>query len=88
MLFIHRFFNQLIHQKIHFPQKFGTIFKLLNENNVNMEMRKENNDKRRRKIIRKCAELVRSVKPGHNSVIAWEKETSHAFNIWKVNPAA
>ncbi|MGN6164241.1 MAG: hypothetical protein ACTHOF_06860 [Flavisolibacter sp.] len=53
-----------------------------------MEMRKENTEKRRRKIIRKCAELVRSVKPGQSSVIAWEKETSHSFNIWKVHPAA
>ena len=53
-----------------------------------MEMRKENREKRRKKIIHKCAELVRSVKPGHNSVIAWEKETSHSFKFWKTYPAA
>ena len=68
--------------------KFGTIFKLLNKNYVIMEMRKENREKRRKKIIHKCAELVRSVKPGHNSVIAWEKETSHSFKFWKTYPAA
>jgi len=53
-----------------------------------MKMRKESREKRTRKIIRKCAELVRSVKPGHNSVAAWEKETTHSFNIWKIHPAA
>jgi hypothetical protein len=53
-----------------------------------MEMRKESTEKRRRKIIRKCAELVRSVKPGQSSVEAWQRETSRAFNIWKMHPAA
>jgi hypothetical protein len=64
------------------------FFKLLKENNVIMEMHRNNTEKRRRKIIRKCAELVRSVKPGQISVTTWQKEISYSFNVWKVNPAA
>jgi len=57
---------------------------------VIMEMPRENTEKRRRKIIHKSAELVRSVKPGHATVAVWEREQEQArtFNIWKMNPAA
>lgn len=52
-----------------------------------MEMRRENTEKRRRKLVHRSAELVRSVKPGQASVVVWEKE-SRTTNIWKMNPAA
>jgi hypothetical protein len=55
---------------------------------VIMEMRKESTEKRRRKIVHRGAELVRSVKPGQASVQAWEKETTRSFDFSKVYPAA
>lgn len=53
-----------------------------------MEMRKETTEKRRRKIVHRGAELVRSVKPGQASVQAWEKETTRSFDFTKLHPAA
>ena len=55
---------------------------------VIMEMRKESTEKRRRKIVHRGAELVRSVKPGQASVQAWEKETTRSFDFSKLYPAA
>ncbi len=50
-----------------------------------MEMRKENNtEKRRRKIIQKSPELVRSVKPGQSSVAVWQREEQNSRSgFWK-----
>lgn len=53
-----------------------------------MEMRRENTEKRRRKIIHKNAELVRSVKPGQASVAVWERSNERTLSIWKMNSAA
>jgi hypothetical protein len=53
-----------------------------------MEMRRENADRRRRKVVHKTAELVRSVKPGQSSVPVWQKEELRSFNVWKSHPAA
>lgn len=51
-----------------------------------MEMRSENNKKRRR--IQRAATLVRSVKPGQASVLVWQKQTSNLANLWTNSPAA
>jgi len=69
-------------------KKFGTIFNSCIENSVIMEMRKMNTEKRRRKIIHKGAELVRSAKPGQTSTAVWQREPERSFNIWKIHPAA
>ena len=53
-----------------------------------MEMRRENTDKRRRKIVHRNAELVRSVKPGHATVAVWERNQDRSEGIWKMNSAA
>jgi hypothetical protein len=53
-----------------------------------MEMRRENTEKRRRKIVHKNAELVRSVKPGQATVAVWERAQDRSLSIWKMNPAA
>lgn len=50
-----------------------------------MEMRNENN-KRRRKMIQRPI-LVRSVKPGQTSVQSWERKTS-ASNLWNFGTSA
>ena len=53
-----------------------------------MEMRSENNEKRRRKPIQKTPVLVRSVKPGQVSQV-WERESTSTTGMWKLNmPAA
>ena len=53
-----------------------------------MEMRSENNERRRRKVIQKSKVLVRSVKPGQASQV-WERETASTPGMWKFNlPAA
>jgi hypothetical protein len=52
-----------------------------------MEMNNQNS-KRKRKIIQKEPVLIRSVKPGQTSVPAWQKETSSASGLWKVNTSA
>jgi hypothetical protein len=67
---------------------FGTVFKSCLENEVIMEMRREHTERRRRKVVHKSAELVRSVKPGQSSVPVWQKEEVRSFTIWKSHPAA
>jgi hypothetical protein len=76
---------------LHFVRQniiFGTVFKSCIEKYVIMEMRRENTERRRRKVVHKSAELVRSVKPGQFSVPVWQKEEERSFNIWKSHPAA
>jgi hypothetical protein len=51
-----------------------------------MEMRNENN-KRRRKTIQREPVLVRSVKPGQTSVQSWERKSS-ASNMWNIGTSA
>jgi hypothetical protein len=53
-----------------------------------MEMRKETTERKRRKILHKNAELVRSVKPGQSAVPVWQRDSSRPFSTWKMNPAA
>jgi hypothetical protein len=67
---------------------FWHSFKSIIRKYVIMEMRKESTEKRRRKIVHRGAELVRSVKPGQASVQAWEKETNRSFDFTKLYPAA
>jgi len=50
-----------------------------------MEMRNENNEKRRRKIIQREPVLVRSAKPGQTSIPAWERTSAPVVNLWKSN---
>ncbi len=52
-----------------------------------MEMRNDNN-KRRRKVIQREPVLVRSVKPGQNSVQAWERKSSSLANLWNIGTSA
>jgi hypothetical protein len=85
-IFYHKklFKQNVNHNHHHFWHNFqSTIGKY-----VIMEMRKESTEKRRRKIVHRGAELVRSVKPGQASVQAWEKETTRSFDFSKVYPAA
>jgi hypothetical protein len=51
-----------------------------------MEMRNENN-KRRRKTIQRQPILVRSVKPGQTTVQSWERKTS-VSNLWNFGTSA
>ena len=50
-------------------------------------MRNDNN-KRRRKIVQREPVLVRSVKPGQNSVQAWERKSSALSNLWNIGTSA
>jgi len=52
-----------------------------------MEMRNENN-KRRRKTIQRGPVLVRSVKPGQASVQSWERKNSSVPNLWNIGISA
>ncbi len=52
-----------------------------------MEMRNDNN-KRKRKIVQRKSVLVRSVKPGQNSVQAWERKTSPVSHLWNIGTSA
>jgi len=52
-----------------------------------MEMRNENN-KRRRKTIQRQPVLVRSVKPGQTSVQSWERKTSGFSSLWNIGSSA
>lgn len=52
-----------------------------------MESRNENN-KRRRKVIQREPVLVRSVKPGQAPVQSWERKTSSVSNLWNVGISA
>jgi hypothetical protein len=52
-----------------------------------MESRNENN-KRRRKVIQREPILVRSVKPGQASVQLWERKTSGVSNLWNIGTSA
>jgi hypothetical protein len=64
--------------------KIGTVLQLLNENNVTMENSAENNSRKRRRIVvKKGPELVRSVKAGQTSALTWEKTSSPLPRIWK-----
>lgn len=65
----------------------GTVFKFFKEKFVTMESRNENN-KRRRKIIQSQPVLVRSVKPGQASVQSWERKTSAVSNLWNIGTSA
>jgi len=53
-----------------------------------MEIRNENTGKRKRKVMHRGAELVRSVKPGQSSAVSWQRESQPRPNVWKMNPAA
>jgi len=53
---------------------------------VIMEMRSDNHKKRRR--IQRTPTLVRSVKPGSQSVQVWQKQTTSIANLWTNAPAA
>lgn len=65
------------------------VFKFLITNNIAMETRGENNMRRRKKIIRRNVELVRSVKAGQTSALTWERETPSLPRIWNFQqPAA
>jgi hypothetical protein len=52
-----------------------------------MEMRNENN-KRRRKAIQRQPVLIRSVKPGQASVQSWERKASPVSNSWNISTSA
>ena len=52
--------------------------------NVVMEMYNEKNtEKRIRKVIKKNAVLVRSVRANQSSTLVWEKENNAVRQIWK-----
>jgi hypothetical protein len=54
-----------------------------------MENRGDNNGKRRRKVVRRSAELVRSVKAGQTSTLTWERGSASLPRIWRFDqPAA
>jgi hypothetical protein len=65
----------------------GTVFKFFKEKFVTMESRNENN-KRRRKLIQREPVLVRSVKPGQASVQSWERKTSALSGLWNIGTSA
>lgn len=52
-----------------------------------MELRNENN-KRRRKVVQRQPVLVRSVKPGQASVQSWERKISPLSNLWNIGTSA
>lgn len=52
-----------------------------------MESRNENN-RRRRKMIQRQPVLVRSVKPGQSSVQSWERKTSSVSALWNIGMSA
>jgi hypothetical protein len=52
-----------------------------------MEMRNDNN-KRKRKPIQRQPVLIRSVKPGQTSVQAWERKASPISNLWDIGTSA
>lgn len=54
---------------------------------VNMEMRNENS-KRRRKVVQSQPVLVRSVKPGQATVQSWERKSSALSNMWNAGTTA
>ena len=68
-------------------KKFWHGFQICKEKLVNMEMRNDNN-KRKRKLVQRQPVLVRSVKPGQTSVQAWERKTSSISNLWNVDTSA
>jgi len=59
----------------------------LKENIVIMEWRNENN-KRRRKLVQSRPVLVRSVKPGQASVQSWERKNSPVSSLWNIGTSA
>jgi len=66
---------------------FGTVFKTHSLKHVKMEMRNEN-QKRKRKLVQRGPVLVRSVKPGQASVQSWERKTSDFANLWGIGSSA
>ena len=52
-----------------------------------MELRNENN-KRKRKVVQRQPVLVRSVKPGQATVQSWERKTSEVSNLWNFGTSA
>jgi hypothetical protein len=64
----------------------GTVFKLLKEKLCIMELRNENN-KRKRKTIQRQPVLIRSAKPGQASVQSWERKTS-PVHFWNIGTSA
>lgn len=53
-----------------------------------MELRENHSEKRRRRIVQKTPVLVRSVKPGQNSVQSWERDNVMHTGFWRNRPAA
>ena len=52
-----------------------------------MEMRNENN-KRKRKMVQRQPVLVRSVKPGQATVQSWERKSSPVPSLWNFGTSA
>ena len=52
-----------------------------------MEMRNENN-KRKRKMVQRQPVLVRSVKPGQATVQSWERKNSSVPSLWNFGTSA
>lgn len=52
-----------------------------------MEMRNEN-QKRKRKLVQRGPVLVRSVKPGQASVQSWERKNSGFPSLWNIGSSA
>lgn len=53
-----------------------------------MELRRETTERRRKKIVHRNAELVRSVKPRENDSPAPKEPQTAPVNPWKMHPAA